>query len=109
MAFGEDLKAQAEASDKKTSAEPTFSDIGKSLNSQFGQGSGAQDVGKAIKDNTPSPQGIVQGAKDAGKKLNKAADLGNVFDDVLGKVWPLLHFSYTESNAHKIITIMYLH
>jgi hypothetical protein len=85
LSFGEDLKAEAQASDAKTSAEPTFSDIGKSLNAQFGNKS-ADDVGKAIKENTPSAQGVVQGAKDAGKKLNKAADLSNVFDDLLGKV-----------------------
>jgi hypothetical protein len=87
LAFGEELKAQAQASDVKTDNEPTFSDIGKSLGAQFGQSNSANDVGKAIKENTPSPQGIVQGAKDAGKKLNNATnDLGNVFDDLAGKV-----------------------
>jgi len=57
LSFGEDLKAGAEASDARTSAEPSFKDIGKSLNNQFGKGD-ATDVGKAIKDNTPSANDI---------------------------------------------------
>ena len=52
LAFGEDLKAQAEASDKKVDNLPSFPDIGKSLNSQFGQ-SDPKEVGKAIDKNTP--------------------------------------------------------
>ena len=53
LSFGEKLQAEARASDAKTSAEPSFKDIGKSLSNQFGQ-KDATDVGKAVKENTPS-------------------------------------------------------
>ena len=52
LAFGEDLKAGAEASDKKVDSLPSFPDIGKALNSQFGQ-TDPKEVGKAIDKNTP--------------------------------------------------------
>ena len=52
LAFGEDLKAKAEASDKKVDSLPSFPDIGKSLGAQFGQ-TDPKDVGKAIDKNTP--------------------------------------------------------
>lgn len=52
IAIGENLQQQAEKSDKKTSDLPTFPDIGKALNSQFGQ-SNPQDVGKAVDKATP--------------------------------------------------------
>lgn len=52
LALGEDLKAQAEASDKKTDNLPTFKDIGKSLGGQLGQNN-PKDVGKAVEANTP--------------------------------------------------------
>lgn len=45
-------RAQAEASDQKTDALPSFKDIGASLNKQFGQ-TDPKDVGKAIDENTP--------------------------------------------------------
>ncbi len=45
-------RAQAEASDQKTDALPSFKDIGASLNKQFGQ-TDPKDVGKAIDQNTP--------------------------------------------------------
>ena len=52
LAIGEDLKAQAQASDKKVNDLPSFPDIGKSLNKQFGQ-SDPKEVGDAINKNTP--------------------------------------------------------
>lgn len=52
LAIGEDLKAQAEASDKKTDNLPSLKDVGKSLGGQFGQND-PKDVGKAIDKNTP--------------------------------------------------------
>jgi len=67
-------RAQAEASDQKTDALPSFKDIGASLNKQFGQ-TDPKDVGKAIDQNTPdvnltkNPKDL---AKDAGRALNKA-------------------------------------
>ncbi len=45
-------RAQAEASDQKTDALPSFKDIGASLNKQFGQ-SDPKDIGKAVDSNTP--------------------------------------------------------
>ena len=87
LAFGEDLQAQARASDARTSAEPTLGDVGRSLQGQLGGSSSAPDVGQAVKNNTPNAGALAQKAKDAGKKLNNAAsDLGGVFDDIAGKV-----------------------
>ena len=51
-AIAVDLKAQAEASDRKTDSLPSFKDIGASLNKQFGQ-TDPKDVGKAVEENTP--------------------------------------------------------
>ena len=52
LAVGEGLQQQAERSDQKTNDLPSFPDIGKALNSQFGQ-SNPQDVGKAVDKATP--------------------------------------------------------
>ena len=52
LAIGEDLKAQAEASDKKVDSLPTLGDVGRSLGGQFGQND-PKEVGKAIDRNTP--------------------------------------------------------
>ena len=52
LALGEGLKAQAEASDRKTDNLPTISDVGKSLGGQLG-GSDAKDAIRAVDKNTP--------------------------------------------------------
>lgn len=83
LAFGEDLQAQARASDAKTSAEPTLGDVGRSLQGQFGQ-KDATDVGKAVKDNTPSGSDIKGAADKLGRKIDQATpDLSGVFDGLL--------------------------
>ena len=55
MALDLPSKAGAEASDKRTDNLPSFSDVGASLNKQFGQ-TDPKDVGKAIDNNTPGEQ-----------------------------------------------------